>query len=95
MSQVDQIAVLERALARFESVVQTLGSAFSPPAFVPLGKSGTEFGFRHAEQDRSARLAAHCKAVNLCSLLGAMAVLLRSGHLHEASESACEVGDAS
>jgi hypothetical protein len=69
---------LERALASFESVVQTLGSAFSPPAFVSLGKSGTKFGLHHAEQDRSARLAAYCKAVNLCSLLGAMAVLLRA-----------------
>ena len=84
LSPIDQIASLERALARFEAVVQTIGQVFPRPAFVPLGKSGTKLGFRHAEQDRSVPLAAYCKAVNLCSLLGATAVLLRSGHLHEA-----------
>ncbi len=49
-----------------------------------MGKSGAKSGFRHAEPDRTVPLAAYCKAVNLCSLMGATAVLLRTGHLHEA-----------
>jgi hypothetical protein len=84
MSPIDPIAELERAVVSYERIVQTLGTAFPRPAFVALGKSGTRFGFRHAQQDCSGPLAAYCKAVNLCSLLGAAAVLLRSGHLHEA-----------
>jgi hypothetical protein len=84
MSSVDQIASLERALARFQIIVQTLGEAFPPPAFVPLGKTGKMTAFRHAEKDRTVPLAAYCKAVNLCSLLSAVVALLRSGHLHEA-----------
>jgi len=84
MSPVDQIAALDRAVVSYEAIVQTLGQAFPRPAFVPLGKSGAKSGFRHAETDRTVPLAAYCKAVNLCSLMGATAVLLRSGHLHEA-----------
>lgn len=84
MSPVDTIATLEHVLARLRLVVQTLGEAFPPPTFVPLGKTGTKFGFRHSEHDRTAPLAAYCKAVNICSFLGAVAALLRSGHLHEA-----------
>ncbi len=80
----DQIALLDHAVVSYEGIVQTLGQAFPRPAFVLLGKSGTKSGFRHAEQDRTVPRAAYCKAVNLCSLMGATAVLLRSGHLHEA-----------
>jgi len=84
MSPVDQIAALDRAVVSYEAIVQTLSQAFPRPAFVPLGKNGAKSGFRHAETDRTVPLAAYCKAVNLCSLMGATAVLLRSGHLHEA-----------
>jgi hypothetical protein len=88
----DLISVLERAVAKIEGVVQTLGQAFPRPEFLPLGNSGTKFAFRHAQQNRSVALAAYCKAVNLCSLLGATAVLLRSGHMHEAN-ALCRVID--
>jgi hypothetical protein len=84
MPSVDPIAILEHALSRLRLIVQTLGEAFPRPTSVPLGSTGTRSAFRHAEQDRSAPLAAYCKAVNLCSLLGAGAALLRSGYLHEA-----------
>ena len=33
--------------------LKSLGEALPPPAFVPLGSTGTRLAFRHAEQDRT------------------------------------------
>jgi hypothetical protein len=84
MSEADQIAILLSAQARLRAVVQTLGSAFRKPDFVSLGVGAPKSAFRHADKDRSGALAAYCKAVNLCGLLGATATLLYAGYLHEA-----------
>jgi len=80
----DKIAILQGAHGRLQLIIQTLGEAFPKPAFVQLGSSSTKSAFRHEAQHRTAALAAYCKAVNVCSLLGATATLLRAGHLHEA-----------
>jgi hypothetical protein len=84
MSDADQIAILEGAHARLRVIIQALGEGFPKPAFVQLGRSSTKRAFRHEANHRTAALAAYCKAVNVCSLLGATATLLRAGHLHEA-----------
>jgi hypothetical protein len=84
MSTIDEIAILQNAVSRLRLIVQTLGEAFPKPEYVRLGSGSTKSAFRHPKHDRTAALASYCKAVNLCSLLGAIGALLRAGFLHEA-----------
>jgi hypothetical protein len=79
----EAITALAACAEKLRGVVDALGDGFPKPQLVSLGGSGHR-AYRHAESDRTGPLAAYCKAINICSLMGAIVALLRGGQVHEA-----------
>jgi hypothetical protein len=79
----DGIKALTACAEKLRGIVDTLGDGYPKPQLVSLGGSRHR-AFRHAKGDRTGPLAAYCKSVNICSLMGAIVTLMRGGHVHEA-----------